>query len=1086
MLKKVISGVLMAACILTMFSGCQQEETKPTRNTVPTTMPTQPAMKKPETMAVLGDMGIAGVQVAEPADLQTSGVSRIKTVSALVGDYNNSYTARTLEGYASELSFTLCGITPNAPAMLDIEEIHLRRDNAIAYKVFINGQEVYGRTYQPMADGPNHAYFDVSAEVVGDRDTMTVRIVNMTEGELRLRRVWAISDPETNAAEQGIDKKMDVVLMLNQLPDNLNYDYIASLVESYRCDNMYNVGLCWEINYLMWGKVKTEEFLNNVILASLQTGAPLYLGINSWWGGTPDGMDGLGGYWQDVQYQQITYDPNNSDGRGHWQLSTPNEWSSTPWLTMNNDYYNATRLVRIKETVTYLQQRTAELALAGQNLPPIHLYTENEPYYWPINWTQYDFNNYPNGVGDFSQWVIEDAAADGITLDPTDGLSEEEAFWLYRNLHTYISEVGSAMADGLGYNYITVKDGAVSYPTEQMVNDAFSHSPIHPIYPNWDSNQRAWENHVLNSIHFGGEWSVFQEAGDSRSLDYLLAYGSFANINAERAGFPGGFDSKDFRVLSQCYAYGLEGVVIYNVLADSDQQNVINASTVGATPMENRNFEANPVFESDFSKKTGYAISNVLTAASGWRWDGSVVIPSNEAGGSLTYRIRNVQQYDTGLRVVTAGTMGDSNGRMEILAGTSPDALQSVGVYENAQLDVMLAPDVYADAEELYIQVRMYGPGMSPAQLSSLSLSKVGIYRGGVRNGCTDGTVYTYDENRVRCQIIAARADVERLMNSYVERAGGSLTTPTQQAAFQAAWELYIQGRYGDAFAAISQSISQLLPATFVVSGHGQLGTYPVEIAATNNAKVTVTLKEVADTGVRFSLSASSDTTVTVSLLTESGSWGLQQQADGDWVIAAGSTAAVDGKATFTVEQNERITKEFPSEFEARVLLSDPNTLTIRSQDTRVTDYCYYGLFPFTADVKVYRAIDGTEKADMPACDVTELVPGDYVQVKLNERGLVTEVYAWYGLVTGTVVAVEEMSLHGTVSNPFVTIQLEDGSTIRLEIGYDCLLSFTGATGTAGEFALVESVGLQVGQKVTVKYCPYTFNDRTRAMEITD
>lgn len=304
-----------------------------------------------------------------------------------------------------------------------------------------------------------------------------------------------------------------------------------------------------DIAHLQWGKEKTEEYLNNVIAASLQTGAPLYLGINSWWAGTPSGADGLGGMWQDVQYQQITYDANNTDGRGNWQISSPNEFSDTPWLSMNNENYNQARVRRIQETVAYLQQRTAELALAGQKLPAIHIYTENEPYYWPINWTQYDFDHYPNGVGDFSPLVTAAAAKDGITLDPTDGLGEEEALWLYRNLNTYISEVGRAMAEGLGYNYITVKDGVVTYPTEQMVSNAYSHSPIQAIYPNWDSNRRAWENHVLDSIHFGGEWSAYQDADSCRSLDYLLAYGSFANINAERAGFPGGFSSTDFRVL---------------------------------------------------------------------------------------------------------------------------------------------------------------------------------------------------------------------------------------------------------------------------------------------------------------------------------------------------------------------------------------------------------------------------------------------------------------------------------------------------------------------------------------------------------
>ncbi len=1075
-MKRIMAMVLIMVLLLPVFAGCTPED-DPDSGTA--------SWQAPTAMASFGSDPIIGVQVDEPADLVVSGNTEVKEVSVLVGDNDSTYTVRTLTGYGSEMTFTLDGVTPDAPAMIDIEEIHLRDDGAVAYEVYINGTLVYGRTYAPMADGPNHAFFDIGADVVGSSGKLTVRLVNLTDNELRLRRIWAVSDPEKLAQEQGLSKKMDVVLMLNEVPDNLNYEYLKSLVKSYQCDGMYNVGLCWEINYLAWGKEKTEQYLNNVIVASLQTGAPLYLGINSWWAGTAYGVDGEGGMWQDVQYQQITYDANNTDGRGLWQLTTPNEFGDTPWLSMNSDTYNAARVKRIKETVEYLQLRTAELAVSGQELPPIHLYTENEPYYWPINWTQYAFDNYPNGVGDFSPLVIADAAADGITLDPTDGLSDEEAFWLYRNLNTYISEVGSAMEEGLGYNYITVKDGVVTYPTEQMVNDSYSHSPIHAIYPNWDDQQRAWENHVLNSIHFGGEWSIWQDDDSSRSLDYLLAYGSFANVNAERAGFPGGFDSTDFRVLSQCYAYGLEAVVIYNVLKDTDQPNVIGESTKGDALMEVRNFEIDPIFENDFAKRTAYSINSTLISITDLRWDGATVMPTSQQGGALTYRIRNASEYTTGLRVSTSGTFTESNGRIEILAGTSVDALQSIGVYDSANVSAVVDPSVYAGSEEVYIQVRICGENLTTAQLMGLSVAKVGIYRAGGSSGCTDGSVYTYDENRVRCQIIAARADTEMLLNRYIQSCGGSLTTETQKKHFETAYNLYAQGRYGEAFAAISQSISQLLPATFTVAGYGQLGEYPVELIVDGNAKVTVTLKEVTEDAVRLSMSCSSDTTVTLSILAEAGQWALTLQENGDWLISRGSGSAVsDGKVSFTVDLEERVSMEYPDEFEARVVTVTDTMLSAQSQNLSVTDYSNYSDFAFSQDVKVYRGPDGTAKEALAPCDKSALQYSDYVIVKLNEQNRITEVYAWYGIITGTVVAVEEMSVQGVLSNPFVTVQDADGTTKRLEIGWECYLNFTGATGAMGKLALVESVGLEVGQQITAYYCPYETNGRIRAWQI--
>ena len=118
-------------------------------------------------------------------------------------------------------------------------------------------------------------------------------------------------------------------------------------------------------------------------------------------------------------------------------------------------------------------------------------------------------------------------------------------------------------------------------------------------------------------------------------------------------------------------------------------------------------------------------------------------------------------------------------------------------------------------------------------------------------------------------------------------------------------------------------------------------------------------------------------------------------------------------------------------------------------------------------------------------CDGGSLKYGDYVQVKCNEDGRIIEINAWYGNVTGTVVSVEEIDLE-KMTNAAVTVRLADGSTKRFEIGYDTALTFTGATGATGKLALVESVGLKVGQQITVSYCPYEVNGRVRALTISD
>ncbi|MBR4235509.1 MAG: hypothetical protein IKR85_05535 [Clostridia bacterium] len=1019
----------------------------------------------------------------EPAGLSYEGNSEIKRLSVLVGDIDKSYKIRTLRGYLSSITFTINGVQPDAAVMLDIEELHLRNDSSIAYTVFVNGAEVYNRVYAPSADGFNHAFFDIPAEVCGQNGRLEIRIVNKTDNEVRFRRVWAISDPDEFIKQQGLDKKMNVALMLNQTPTNLNYEYLKQLVDSYKCSSMYNIGLCWEIQYMAWGKEKTEEYLENVITASLYTGAPLYLGINSWWAGTPAGMDGLGGMWQDVTYQQIAYDPLNNNGRGSWQLSTPNEWSDTPWLSMNNEHYTEVRLKRIRETVSYIQKRTAEIASGGQKLPQIHLYTENEPIYWPIYWTQYE--KYPRGIGDFSAYVIRDAARDGVVLDPTDGLSPDETYWLYRNLNTYISKVGSAMAEGLGCNYITICDGEVTYPSTQLFMNAYSHSPIQAFYPNWEENRKSWENHVLDSIHFGGEWSVYLDDNLSRGMDYLLAYGSFSNINAERAGFPGGNASKDFRVLSQCYAYGLEGVVIYNVLADTDQNNVINESTKAQTLMRERVFAETPLYESNFADKAAYSLNNMLVAIDNLRLEGNVVVPTERSGGSLTYRLKKASKYSDGLRVCIDAALAKS-GRIEILAGSSPEDLKSVGVFGGDSISCAIDPELYADGKDVYVKVNLYNAGLTGAHKAGLAISRVGFLRPALSGAMADGKKYTYEENRRRCLLIASRADAERLMRRYLSSAG-DIDTARKNEFFDSACQLYSQCRYCEALECASKALSTLLPVRFTVKGYGALEEYPIFLSVDGRTKVTVNLKEASETKLVFELSANADTSVRLQLKNEGGSWALTQSESGDWIAVKNADGSVkDAYSTYEVNIKVKPSIERPQQFEARLIRATGVSIAFVSQDPAVTDYSNGTELKLAADARIFRGADGCARDELLPCGQLQLQSGDYIIASLNKNGEVEQIYAWYGFMRGKVVSVEEISLEGKMSNPFVTVRADDGREMRFEIGYECALDFSGATGALGKLALVESVGLREGQTVTVTYCPYAFNGRVRALRIAD
>lgn len=1070
-LRRGAAGLAALALMGAGLLGCDRTDPAPT----PTPNSELPAAVAAVT---LGKTLPTGTNLKE-ADVTVNGTSELKTVHVAVGEYDEEISCRTLQGIGSEMSFTVDGVTPDTALTLDLEEIHQRTDGHIAYTVYVNDREVYHRTYNPISDGANHCFFDVDAATVGSGSTLRVRIVNRSAQELRLRRVWATSDPEGRVTEQGLHKPLQVMLMLNEVPSDLDYSYLTSLVNSYKAEGVYEIGLCWEIQYMQWGKERTELYLDNVITASLVTGAPLYLGINSWWSGTPSGMDGKGGMWQDVEYHQITYDKQDRKGTGQWKLTTPNVWGNNPWLTMNSETFNNARETRIRETVAYLQKKTAEMAVKETPLPAIHIYTENEPIYWPINWNRYDFDSYPEGVGDFSPLVIAAAAADGITLDPTDGLSDEEAEWMFRNLHRYMVGTGSAMAEGCATNYITVRDGTVTYPEDQMSENAYTHSPLQAIYPTWNFRKRAYENHLLKSLHFGGEWGHELSSeddtsiwSDSRTLDYILAYGSYADINCERGGM------KNFDVLPQAYAYGLEGVVIYNVDAKNDSSAVKDSASAVSGLQTVRHYSAKALYTSDFSKKSAYSQNSTLTALNGLRWDGTAVVPKTASGGTLLYRITDAQALTEGLTVSAAAQLGDG-GRIEILAGPTPTSLQSVGVFRTDEVLTAVDPSLYAGAAA-YVQVRLYGESLSSTELSSVSLNRVSLYTYEPLSGPTDGSQYSGSALRMRHEWIAARADAERLFARYLEKTGG-----VADETYRKAYALYAENRYGECLKAMAAALSEQLPADFMVSGHGQLGKYPVEISVGSEARVSVHLTEASEERVCFTVTADRDTEITVSRLADKGSYSLTRGEDGSYTLTPGGEVAVqDGKASFTLTLSAERSVTYPTEFEARAVRGNSTQLFLQSQDTRVSGWSNQTELMVADDVRVFRGEDGTAQESLPASNISSLQYGDYLKIRLNDAQKVCEVYAWYGSVTGEVTAVREASVTGSLHNAFVTVRTAQGER-TFEIGSECKLSFAGATGENIKLAKMGEIGLTVGQTVTVSYSPYEYSGRVRALSIS-
>ena len=490
-------------------------------------------------------------------DMTGEGVSR-DTVTATAGGVSESYNVLVL-GAGESISFTLpqeLGTATNLT--LELREIHKHGDADVNFTVALNGETVTERAVTPMSEGPIHTWVDLNKNKLTGSDVITV--TNNGQQDVRLESVWLYENIDSLMVEEDVYEPMEFVLFT--LPISYT-DYEADLavvqeyMENYSGYNKYSIGMAFDIYYMKWEDKVLFERLDWLMRLSADTDTALYLDLNSWWSGTAwDGMDGKGGFWGDLNYQQVIYDPDNVNGQGIWQLSTPNMWGSTPWLSMNEAWYNMVRNIRLELTANYIAQKQAEYAAKGDEVD-VTIFMENEPTYWAYK--HYNSST-ETGRADLSYTVIQDALKQGFVLDPTDGLSTEEELWLLNNHTTYIEAEGNAVASGLGNNAIIIVDGNVTYPTSQMSEKVYSHVQTnkHTIggvtYP-------QWETHFTEDLRMGLEYASVSEMS-GLELEYVMARGAYADVNIERSAI------NNFKVINQLYKYGASYAILFNITAD--------------------------------------------------------------------------------------------------------------------------------------------------------------------------------------------------------------------------------------------------------------------------------------------------------------------------------------------------------------------------------------------------------------------------------------------------------------------------------------------------------------------------------------
>lgn len=1030
--------------------------------------------------------GQSGQEAA--SQLTVTGNSGLDTFETKVGELEDAYTVRYMQGTGSSITFTLTDLKPNQPITVEIEEIHNRNPDAFAYTVLANEQEVYFRTYREASAGPNHYFIDLNATIIGGASSLTLTLRNDSPTRVNFARVWAYSDFDNLLVDEKIYRPMTVALFKPNINWN-DYSSDLALLEGMKLKfsdyEMYNIAVVFDILYMHWSEKEMQRRLDYLTQLSADSGLAIHLSVDSWWDGTPIGPDGQGGYWRDMPYQQVVYDPLNTDGRGYWKLSTPNVYGNTPWLSMNNEHYNEVRADKIRGVTAYLAARTADLKADGVELPPVVVFTENEPWYWPY----FAFNASPEGTGDFGPDVITAASNDGVLLDPTDGISVQERQWLAKNMTDYISNVSSAMAEGYGYNAIIVDNGQITYPDNQLVENAYTHTFPNQKFPGLDEQQSQWEAHMVKDIRFGGEWEGIL---DDRYLSYISARGKFADVNAERSGYA----MQEFQVLPQAYAYGSDHVTIYNYRSgdegfirtqDGEMSNPYITPSYGQVILDYN-------FADDLSLTPGTSLVETNQVKRAPLVEHYVVssTTSDANGGYITFKADNQRvPLTNGLAVELEGRSLNylcSQCKVEVWAGPDLNSLSLVDTLYDMFHEATIDASDFIDKNSsiAYVRIRLYTPN-TPSQVRdwvALSSVKITALLGGA-SGHTSGFQYTYKQLRERNLWVTYRADIERLAAKYAEQAG-------RNGTYEEIDQLYQSGYYGTAYQRLLETMSQILPAKFVVKGSGTLGDYPLSMQnADATAKIHTTLYTF---GNSFKIGFVADAATTVSLtLTQATSayYKAVDLGEGIYEISpsqandAGAIAVTNGKAIFALNAPTKPAKTYPSEIEARYYSKSGTAasevrINIQSQDPAVSEYVNYIDLKLADQVNILRGPEGTPDQELMQVPIEMLDYGDLLKLTLNQQGEVVSLKAYYGKVSGTITQIQPVTVTGHLQNAFVELRDSANNEYRFELGQDSQFHSPNAKGTNVFNAPINDWGFQVGDLVTISYSPYTVLGRDK------
>ena len=543
-------------------------------------------------------------------------------------------------------------------SIIEIEEIHSRNDAVFAYSVFCkteNGEEeIYFRSYEPSADAPNGFFIRLpemkenkKAELIFKCETGNVYF-----HKLYIHDYFELSEISANMLLGFFSPK------IYWGDTDKSVAEVNRLLQPLRNNRFVKPAISFEIPYMNRSDREIIQSLEEQLEISYRTDAPLFVNLNSWWAGTPGGPDSKGGYFGDIEYQQVAFDPKT----GRYDLTVPNMWSNTPWLTMNNPRLNKARRERLRHTVKLINKISAEKS-AERTQPSVNVFLDNEPTYWAA----FAYGGSPDAGGDFSPFLISDASSDGVPFEKGKALTNVQREWLLKNMNRYIDDLAFTCREESDKALKTSENGG-GLSGDKIYTHVFPFTG----YPYMDVKHPQWETHITPFAKLGIESSTTEEA---RIFDYISRLGGFGNINAERACI------RNFDFTLQNYIYGADISMIFNYRSGDPQSVAEFTRNWDKLKIKERDYPV-PIIDIDVFKdgmSNPAVVKSENAAVFGYR-NRRVIRPVTEGTGRLLINAGKKSRYGNVLTVELWAFSHRDNGGISLSAGKTPECAD-IAVY---------------------------------------------------------------------------------------------------------------------------------------------------------------------------------------------------------------------------------------------------------------------------------------------------------------------------------------------------------------------------------------------------------------------